>query len=34
MNQKEHHRNKDFKEEFRMLLRKYEIEFDEKYVWD
>ena len=32
--QKEHHKEKDFKTEFRGFLNKYEIEFDEKYVWD
>ena len=32
--QKEHHQKKDFKAEYRGFLRKYEIEFDEKYVWD
>jgi len=33
-NQKQHHRNESFQDEFRRLLRKYEIEFDERYVWD
>jgi REP element-mobilizing transposase RayT len=33
-NQREHHRVKTFQEEFRAFLRKYEIEFDERYVWD
>lgn len=33
-NQKEHHRKKDFKTEFRGFLKKYEIEYDERYVWD
>jgi REP element-mobilizing transposase RayT len=33
-NQKEHHRKKTLQEEFREFLRKYEIEFDERYVWD
>jgi putative transposase len=32
--QKEHHQKKDFKSEFRGFLNKYEIEYDEKYVWD
>lgn len=32
--QKEHHKKQDFKDEFRALLRKYEIEYDERYVWD
>jgi REP element-mobilizing transposase RayT len=29
-----HHRQEDFKEEFRRLLKKYGVEYDEKYVWD
>jgi len=32
--QAEHHRTKTFQEEYRELLRKYHIEFDERYVWD
>lgn len=32
--QKEHHKKQDFKDEFRTLLKKYEIEYDERYVWD
>jgi putative transposase len=32
--QKEHHRRKTFQEEFREFLRRYQIEFDERYVWD
>jgi REP element-mobilizing transposase RayT len=33
-NQKEHHRRKTFEEEFRAFLGKYQIEYDERYVWD
>ncbi len=33
-NQKEHHRKQDFQAEFRSLLKKYGIDFDERYVWD
>ena len=33
-NQREHHRTMTFKEEFRMWLREYGIDFDERYVWD
>jgi len=33
-NQAEHHRVKSFEEEFRSILKRYEIEFDERYVWD
>ena len=32
--QEEHHRKVSFEDEFRQLLRRYEIEFDERYVWD
>ena len=32
--QKEHHKTKDFKTEYRVILDKYEIEYDEKYLWD
>lgn len=32
--QKEHHAKQDFKDEFRTLLKRYEIDYDEQYVWD
>ena len=32
--QEEHHRKVSFQDEFRQFLRRYEIEFDERYVWD
>jgi putative transposase len=32
--QKEHHHKQDFKDEFRMLLHKYEVDYDERYIWD
>lgn len=32
--QKEHHRKKLFEDEMRGFFRKYEIEFDERYIWD
>ncbi|MDO8629278.1 MAG: IS200/IS605 family transposase [Phycisphaerales bacterium] len=32
--QEEHHRNTTFQDEFRVLLRMHNIEFDERYVWD
>ncbi len=32
--QDEHHRKVSFQDEFRQLLRRYEIDFDERYVWD
>jgi REP element-mobilizing transposase RayT len=33
-NQKEHHRKKTFQEEFLKFLNKYQIKYDERYVWD
>jgi putative transposase len=33
-NQEEHHRTESFQDEFRRLMRKYGIEWDERYVWD
>jgi hypothetical protein len=33
-NQEAHHLNKDFKEEFTGFLKKYNVEFDEGYIWD
>ncbi len=33
-NQREHHSKKTFQEEYRTFLKKYNIEYDEKYVWD
>ncbi len=32
--QEEHHRQISFQDEFRQLLQRYEIEFEERYVWD
>jgi putative transposase len=32
--QKQHHANQDFQDEFRSFLRRYEVEYDERYVWD
>ncbi|MDR1484538.1 MAG: IS200/IS605 family transposase [Planctomycetaceae bacterium] len=32
--QKEHHTKSSFQDEFRLLLKRHEIEWDEKYVWD
>jgi REP element-mobilizing transposase RayT len=32
--QEEHHRKSTFKDEFRAMLRKNKIEWDERYVWD
>lgn len=33
-NQHVHHRRKTFKEEYRDFLEKYNVEYDERYVWD
>jgi REP element-mobilizing transposase RayT len=33
-NQREHHRRISFQDEFRELLKRYKIDFDEQYVWD
>ncbi|TWT67715.1 Transposase IS200 like protein [Posidoniimonas polymericola] len=32
--QREHHRQASFQEEYRTLLERYGIEFDERYVWE
>ena len=32
--QEQHHRTQSFQEEYRNLLEKYHVEFDERYVWD
>jgi len=32
--QREHHREKSFQDEYRAFLKKHQVEFDEKYVWD
>jgi putative transposase len=32
--QAEHHRGASFQDEFRLLLKRYAVEFDERYVWD
>lgn len=33
-NQKNHHRKLSFQDEVRALLKKHEIDWDERYVWD
>ena len=33
-NQQDHHRKRSFKDEFLEFLDKYEIEYDERYLWD
>jgi hypothetical protein len=32
--QDEHHRTRTFQEEFRAFLNKYDISYNENYVWD
>ena len=32
--QREHHRTMTFQDEYRAFLRKYEVAYDERYVWD
>ena len=33
-NQHEHHATRTFQEEYRAFLKKYNVDFDERYVWD
>jgi len=33
-NQKEHHTKRGFKEEFLLLLKRANLEYDERYLWD
>jgi REP element-mobilizing transposase RayT len=33
-NQRAHHAKQDYQDEFRALCRKYEVEIDERFVWD
>ena len=33
-NQEEHHRKMTFQEEFRKFLERYQVPYDERYVWD
>jgi REP element-mobilizing transposase RayT len=32
--QREHHQHATFQDEFRAFLRRHEVEYDERYVWD
>lgn len=34
MNQKEHHRSKTYQEEYLAFLKKYEVGYDRRYLWD
>ena len=33
-NQEEHHKVKSFQDEYRAFLKKYEVDYNEDYVWD
>ncbi len=33
-NQHEHHKKKTFKEEYLAFLKKYKVDYDDRYVWD
>ena len=33
-NQRVHHQTKPFQDEYRAFLKKYKVEYDERYVWD
>ena len=32
--QHEHHRRKSFQDEYRAFLKKYKVDYDERYLWD
>jgi len=32
--QKQHHQRKSFKQEYRVFLKEYNVDYDERYVWD
>ena len=32
--QEEHHKKQTFQDEFRAFLKKYKVDYDERYVWD
>jgi REP element-mobilizing transposase RayT len=33
-NQEEHHRKRSFQSEYRAFLKRHDLEFDERYLWD
>jgi REP element-mobilizing transposase RayT len=33
-NQEEHHKERSFQDEFRVMLRQHDLAFDEQYLWD
>lgn len=32
-NQEQHHKKKSFQEEYKAILKKYEVDYDERYLW-
>ena len=34
LNQEQHHKKESFQDEFRRILKKYAVTYDERYVWD
>ena len=34
LNQEEHHKKKTFKKEYLAFLKKYKVDYNEKYLWD
>ena len=34
LNQGEHHKKSTFQEEYRKFLKEYNVEYDERYIWD
>ena len=34
LNQEDHHKTKSFKNEYRAFLKKYDVQYNEEYVWD
>ena len=34
LRQEQHHRKISFQDEYREFLRRYEVQFDERYIWD
>lgn len=34
LKQEEHHKKRTFEDEYRAFLKEYNVEYDEKYVWD
>ena len=33
-NQKQHHKQVGFEDEFRYFLKKYDVDYEERYIWD